>query len=275
MRIEAEFLNGDRYRTLENDGAFKKRTSSLISTFRFYPRILSETWRASRYMSKNPFDDKKLFHYCETLFRALEKLNIHFEIEGIDHIRGLNGPVVFISNHMSTLETIIIPLVILPFTRFSYVAKESLSRLPVFKKIVLARKPILVTLKDHFKDIVIVMKEGVKRLEEGVSVVIFPEAKRYPAFDSKKFRPIGLHLAKRAHVPVIPIAVKTDAWSIGKVVRLKEFGTLHPEKEVHIEFGSPREISKNIMKDHDDIVHFIQERLLQWKEASKEKDCIE
>ena len=50
-----------------------------------------------------------------------------------------------------------------------------------------------------------------------ISVLIFPQTTRELFFDPKKFNTLGIKLAKRAKVPVIPIAVKTDAWWHGQM----------------------------------------------------------
>jgi len=49
-----------------------------------------------------------------------------------------------------------------------------------------------------------------------ISVLIFPQTTRDLRFDPNKFNTLGIKLAKRAKVPVIPVAVKTDAWGMGK-----------------------------------------------------------
>jgi 1-acyl-sn-glycerol-3-phosphate acyltransferase len=69
-------------------------------------------------------------------------------------------------------------------------------------------------------------------------------------------------LAARAGVPVVPIALKTDAWGVGKLI--KDFGKVHPETMVHFYFGDPLIISGNGRVEHEKITGFIQGKLAEW-----------
>ncbi len=54
-------------------------------------------------------------------------------------------------------------------------------------------------------------------LKKNISVLIFLQTTRELRFDPKKFNTLGIKLAKRAKVPVIPVAVKpmSGVWAIG------------------------------------------------------------
>jgi 1-acyl-sn-glycerol-3-phosphate acyltransferase len=80
-----------------------------------------------------------------------------------------------------------------------------------------------------------------------------------------QFNSIGVKLAKRAKVPVVPIALKTDAWTNGK--RLKDFGPVFPDRKVHFAFGEPMTISGNGADQQKAIVEFIQTKLKSWSES--------
>jgi 1-acyl-sn-glycerol-3-phosphate acyltransferase len=82
-------------------------------------------------------------------------------------------------------------------------------------------------------------------------------------FDSKKFNTLGVKLAKRCNVPVVPFALKTDAWGLGR--RLKDFGRICPEKTVHIHFGAPMKIQGSGKEEHNIVVEFIEKNLAGWK----------
>ena len=81
------------------------------------------------------------------------------------------------------------------------------------------------------------MEGGRERLAQGRSIIIFPQTTRSLGFDPKLFNSIGVKLARRAGVPVVPIALKTDAWGVGKLI--KDFGKIHPEKTVLVDFNKP------------------------------------
>ncbi|HSB34157.1 MAG TPA: 1-acyl-sn-glycerol-3-phosphate acyltransferase, partial [Nitrospirota bacterium] len=78
-----------------------------------------------------------------------------------------------------------------------------------------------------------------------------------------QFNTIGVKLAKRACVPAVPIALKTDAWGTGAL--LKDFGRIDPAKTVHIAFGKPLEIRDRGSEEHQQIIDFIEGKLKEWE----------
>ena len=74
---------------------------------------------------------------------------------------------------------------------------------------------------------------------------------------------LGIKLAKRANVPVIPIALKTDAWGVGQ--RFKDFGKIDPLKPVRICFGDPLDLKGSGKEDHKFIIEFITGKLNDWR----------
>jgi len=56
----------------------------------------------------------------------LERTGGRFHITGMENINKSAGPVLFISNHMSTLETMILPCIIAPHREVTFVVKDSL-----------------------------------------------------------------------------------------------------------------------------------------------------
>jgi 1-acyl-sn-glycerol-3-phosphate acyltransferase len=103
---------------------------------------------------------------------------------------------------------------------------------------------------------------GQERLRAGISIVIFPQHTRTVKFDREAFNTIGVKLARRAGVPVVPLALKTNAWSNGKW--LKDYGPFRPEEPVHFEFGEPIQVGNNDREVHEAVIAFIESRLAQW-----------
>ena len=75
------------------------------------------------------------------IFRLIERCGGKFHIEGLDNIRKETGPVVFISNHMSILETMIFPGIIAPERWVTFVVKDTLVTHPVFGPVMRSRNP--------------------------------------------------------------------------------------------------------------------------------------
>lgn len=253
-------LEGDRYRTPSRDVSFvAKNFPSAV----FYPEIFSIVLRASRKAKHSHYDT---FEWCkssmETL-RALERVGVQIEIDGMQHFKQLEGPCVFIGNHMSTLETFVLPTVIAPFKETTFVVKQDLIEYPVFKYVMRSRNPITVGRSNPRDDLKAVLDGGVEKLRAGISIIIFPQTTRTPVFDPEQFNSIGVKLAKKADVPIVPIALKTDAWGTGTL--LKDYGKIAPGKQVHFEFGKPLKIKDRGTEEHQQIIDFIQTKLAEWR----------
>lgn len=196
------------------------------------------------------------------ILRALESVGVEIGITGINHFMRLDSPCVFVGNHMSTLETFVLPAVIAPIRDVTFVVKQSLIDYPVFRHVMRSRDPVTVGRTNPRDDLKAVLEGGAERLRAGRSVIIFPQTTRALAFDPKTFNTIGLKLAKKAGAPVIPIALKTDAWGNGK--HLKDFGRIDPSKKVRFAFGEPLLIKDRGVEEHNRIIEFISGKLREW-----------
>ena len=67
----------------------------------------------------------------------------------------------------------------------------------------------------------------------------------------------------RYDVPVVPLALVTDAWGNGRWI--KEFGKIHIDREVHFAFGEPIAAPGRGSKAHDQVVVFIRRMLAEWE----------
>ncbi len=187
---------------------------------------------------------------------------MRFDITGVDHVAALEGPCLFIGNHMSTLETFVLPVILVPFKPVTFVVKQSLVEYPVFGHVMRSRNPITVGRTNPREDLRAVLDGGVERLAKGVSIIIFPQTTRTATFDPKEFNTIGVKLAKRAGVPVIPFALKTDAWGNGRLH--KDFGRIDPSLTAHLAFGAPLRIADRGIEEHDHIIRYISTHLREW-----------
>jgi len=106
-------------------------------------------------------------------------------------------------------------------------------------------------------------------LHAGTSIVIFPQTTRTPAFDPGQFNTIGVKLAKKAGAPVVPIALKTDAWGTGTY--LKDYGRIAPSRKAHIAFGEPLRIKDRGAEEHQKIIEFIIGKLAEWNKETTAK----
>lgn len=194
--------------------------------------------------------------------RAAEGAGGVVEAAGLEHVAGVGGAVVFVGNHMSTLETVLLPGLILPFKNVAFVVKESLLDYPVFGPIMRAVRHIPVARVNPRDDLKVVLTQGEAMLRAGISVVVFPQATRSVEFNAAEFNSLGVKLAGRAGVPVVPLALKTDFMGNGRV--FKDLGFVDHSKTIHFAFGAPLAVTGNGRDAHEAIVAFITARLREW-----------
>lgn len=247
------------YTTPERSGTWLGR---LLPTQYFYYKIFMIVLKASRKSKRGHYNDEEWVNSSINCIWALEAIGGKFALEHADFYNKLNSACVFIGNHMSVLETFVLPCLIQPFRPVTFVVKESLIEYPFFKHVMRSRKPVVVGRTNPREDLKTVLQEGQKRLEAGISSVIFPQTTRDIVFDPAKFNSLGVKLAKRSNVPVVPIALKTDAWGLGQ--KHKDLGKIDPSKTVHICFGDPMQVQGSGKEAHQSIVEFIQRKLDSW-----------
>lgn len=211
---------------------------------------------------RGKFDNKAWAEHSLMTLRAIEQCGGRISISGMEHMAKLEGPAVYVANHMSLAETFLIPGILLAFGSFTIVVKKSLLRYPFFGIIMRAVEPVSVTRQNPREDLREVLGKGEEFLRRGRSVLIFPQATRSSEFDPEDFNTLGVKLAGRAGVPVVPLALKTDFMGIGRI--FKDFGRIERSKTIYFRFGEPLMVNGNAREAHEKVVRFIIENLRKW-----------
>jgi 1-acyl-sn-glycerol-3-phosphate acyltransferase len=128
--------------------------------------------------------------------------------------------------------------------------------------VMLSREPIVVDRVNPREDLMRVLTEGAAHLRRGRSIIVFPQTTRTTVFDPAHFNTIGIKLAREAGVPIVPVAVRTDAWGIGKVI--KEFGKIDVTLPVRIAFGKPLTVEGRGNQTHQAVISYVSEQLEAW-----------
>tara|TARA_R110002049_G_scaffold2750_4_gene21902 strand:- start:42934 stop:43797 length:864 start_codon:yes stop_codon:yes gene_type:complete len=256
----------DAYETADPPVTWFSRT---FPTFNFYRKFGWNVYRSSANARHGKYDDAEWSRSSHQVLQAIESVGVRIQISGIDHIQDLSGPCVFVGNHMSMFETIILPCIIRPFRPVTFVVKQGLMDYPVFRHIVRARDPIAVSRDDPRADFKAVIQGGTDRLGKGISIVVFPQTTRSDQFDPAQFNTIGVKLAAKAGVPVVPVALVTDAWGNGKWI--KDLGPIDPTKTVRIAFGHPIEVQGRGAEQHQQVIDFIEGKLSDWTSERAEE----
>lgn len=254
IKILAE---NDEYKTDPNI-----KVSRLPAWFKFYSTIINVIFQANKLAVSNNYDSIPWVNSSLLLLEGFEKSGVSFHFTGMNNLNKFEGPAVFIGNHMSTMETLVLPSIIHPIKKVCFVVKKELTTYPLFGPVNNARHPIVVGRLNPRDDLKIVMNEGAERLKSGRSVIIFPQRTRSFNFSEKSFNTLGIKLAKQNNVPIMPIAILTDSWQNGKIV--KEFGKIDTSKEVRICIGEHRAITGNGNEEHRYVLEFIKSKLIQW-----------
>ncbi len=230
--------------------------------FIYYLRLISTLTHASIVGRRGNLDDEKWASYSHRIIQIVESVGGKVNISGLEALSRQPGPLVYIANHMSLLETLILPGIALAFNRITFVIKEELRHYPVFKHIMIALNLIAVSRQNPRDDFKVVMREGSKFISNGGSIIIFPQATRSVEFDVEGFNTLGVKLASRSGVPVVPVAIKTDFQHNGQWI--KDMGPIDPLKTLYFKFGEPVDVAGKGRQTHQHVIEFIVQNLLDW-----------
>jgi 1-acyl-sn-glycerol-3-phosphate acyltransferase len=232
--------------------------ATLIYYAQLFKIILTESLTAR----KVPYEGNTWAKGSLGVLKIVESAGGKFQISGLKALSGHNGPVVYVANHMSLLDTLILPCILLVFSKVTFVVKQGLLNYPVLGTIIRAIHPIAVTRENPRQDLKAVLNQGLTLISNGCSIIIFPQATRSAVFDETTFNSLGVKLAQRADVPVVPVALKTDFQGNGKII--KDMGPVDPSKKLYIKFGEPMYIEGKGQVIHEKIISFISKNLNEW-----------
>lgn len=252
-------FSGDAYFTPPLKIGWLARTfPSLVFHWKFIRTTLACAWQAWR----GKYGDDEWAESSLAMVRQLEDVGVKFEITGLDYLRQVAGPCLIVGNHMSSLETAVLPSIVQPIKHVTFVVKASLLNYPVFKYVMRTRDPVAVTQTDPRQDLKLMMEGGMERLARGTSIIVFPEGARAAKFDPARFNSVGVKLASRAGVPIVPVALETSAWGLGKPIA--DFGPIDPTKKVRFAFGTPMQVEGRGGAEQAALIQFIQAKLDLW-----------
>jgi 1-acyl-sn-glycerol-3-phosphate acyltransferase len=132
-----------------------------------------------------------------------------FEVEGLETIDP-KQPAIIMSNHQSAWETLALRYILPPH---SVVIKRELLYFPIWGWSLLTLKSIVINRKNQRASLRALLEQGSRYLNEGLSVLVFPEGTRAGAREVLKFNIGGAMLAHKTGFPVIPVAHNAgDFW---------------------------------------------------------------
>lgn len=146
---------------------------------------------------------------------------VHVKITGAENLPA--GPCVILAKHQSQWETFYLQVMKRPVVT---VLKKELLKVPFFGWGLRLMQPIAIDRSNPKLALRYVQEEGVRRLQQGQSIIVFPEGTRTPPGQIGTYARSGAELACRAGVPIIPVAHNAGhCWPAKKF--LKYPGTVH------------------------------------------------
>jgi 1-acyl-sn-glycerol-3-phosphate acyltransferase len=135
--------------------------------------------------------------------RALRAMcGLGYRVTGLEHLP--EGAAVVLCKHQSSWEIIALRA-ILPL-RQSWVLKQELMRIPIFGQGLKQLHPIPIDRSAGRRAFIAMVRAGIKELDSGRSVIVFPEGTRVAPGVRKAYAPGGAALAQRSGRPLVPIA---------------------------------------------------------------------
>lgn len=148
---------------------------------------------------------------------ALALAGVKLDVVGAQNLEAAR-PAVFIANHQSTLDVLVLGALLR--RDFTAVAKKEARFDPRMAVIGAVLDPVWIDRSDLGK-----AKESldgvVRRLKDGVSILILPEGTRMPTPTLGRFKKGAFHIARQAGVPIVPIVLRNTgelAWRRSLVV---------------------------------------------------------
>ena len=134
----------------------------------------------------------------------VKTFDVTLQVEGKENLPA-HGPVIFAANHQGYAD-IVISCAVLNRFQFGFVAKENLSKIPLYGKWIKDIRSVMLEREDARASLRAI-NEGIGLLEKGFSLLVFPEGTRSRQKAMSRFRRGSLRLATKPGVPVVPITI--------------------------------------------------------------------
>lgn len=172
----------------------------------------------------------------------LRAAGVRVEVEGVEHLRR-DGPQVIAANHESWFDVFALAAT-LPVD-YRFVAKQELSRIPLFGAAWLACGHISINREDRHAARESLGEAGRKIREEALTVILFPEGTRSPDGRLLPFKKGAFVLAIQMGVPLVPVGI-----SGSRAVMAKGAWRVRPGI-IRIRIGAPIAVEGLALSDRD------------------------
>lgn len=147
---------------------------------------------------------EKIYAYARNMARRIVALTgSTITVKGTEHLPQ-EGAVLYVANHQSYMD---IPVIMSVIERpVGFVAKEEIGKIPFFKKWIVHMKCVLITRGDARKALTAIL-QAAKLLQQGHSLVLYPEGTRSKDGMLGEFKAGSLKAAQKGKSMIVPLAV--------------------------------------------------------------------
>jgi 1-acyl-sn-glycerol-3-phosphate acyltransferase len=161
----------------------------------------SAAWNPHRLMAQRSAAKRLWYDFLRIVCRVFGVAVLRIRVFGREHVPA-EGGVLVVSNHQSHLDPILVGLGF--DRRLNYVARDTLFGFAPFRWLINSLDAIPI---DREGIGLGGLKESLRRLKDGEMLLIFPEGTRTRDGSVGQLKPGFLALARRAKVPLLPVAV--------------------------------------------------------------------
>lgn len=189
-----------------------------MNPFTTIPALLKVYFEAKKYNANIPTFDRlrkedKIEEERDLILREQKrwiesissKLNITYEIEGEENIPD-HGPIMIYSNHQSFADIFAALYLMRNHFQIGFIAKDEWRKIKILADAIEYTRSIFL-LRGSGRDAINTIKQTSDYLQQGFSLLIYPEGTRSKSSKMGTFKNGAFKFAQRGKVPILPITV--------------------------------------------------------------------
>lgn len=136
--------------------------------------------------------------------RVFDIFGSHLNVQGLENLPD-QGPVVFVGNHQGYADIIAYCAAFRKY-QFGFIAKKELAKIPLYGEWIRRIRSVFIE-RDDPRASLEAINRGIEYINQGFSLVIFPEGTRSKGPNMGAFQKAALKLATKPGVPIIPVSL--------------------------------------------------------------------
>lgn len=178
--------------------------------------------------------------------------------------KSFDEPVLYVSNHEGNFD---IPVLIYHLPQpFGFISKKEVEKIPFLKPWMEEMNCIYLDRSNRRASLQMI-KDGINKLKEQHSLLIFPQGSRSKGKEMKEFKAGSLKLAKSAKVKIVPIAI----YGTSNIMEAYQSKRMVPG-DVYVHILDPIEPTIFENKTMQEVSHFVQEKISNKVQLLKENE---